>query len=171
MSQFRKSQDLRPKGRGRRLVAQGEMCLREYVARPFECHFLTWNQLPFDVADTWTAAYHDILARMHHKIIPQTSRWYPSIPASTLITFLVVYLPNAECPNQTRFGWATLQPSDWTSFSRPFLVFSCPRHIYIYIIYILYILYILYIYTCIYMLGGALASLSVGARNYFLNIV
>ena len=67
---------LRPKGRGRKLVGQGEMCMREYVARPFECHFLIRNELPFDVADLLTAAYHDLLARMHHShstTLPLTS--------------------------------------------------------------------------------------------------
>ena len=40
--------------------------MREKVARPFECNFWTWNKLSFSVADMLKAAYHDILARMHH---------------------------------------------------------------------------------------------------------
>ena len=47
------------KGRGRKLGKE-----REYVARPFQCRSLNWNKLPY-VADTLTAVYNDILARMH----------------------------------------------------------------------------------------------------------
>ena len=96
--------------------------------------FLNWNKLPFSVADMLTAAYHDILSRMHHNrstTLPLTSKH-----TSVNITFLVLYLPNTKCPNRTRFCWVTLQASDWTSFPRPFLLCSCPWHIISYYIYV-----------------------------------
>ena len=41
---------LRPKGRRPKLVGQGEMCIERICGATFECHFLNWNKLPFDVA-------------------------------------------------------------------------------------------------------------------------
>ena len=97
--------------------------------------------LPFGVADTLTAVYLDILAHMHHThstTLPLIS-WH----ASVNITLLVPYLPKTKCPNRAHFGWATLQPSDWTSFPRPVLSLSVPPRwinkyicIYTYYIYI-----------------------------------
>ena len=88
----------------------------------------------FDVADMLAAGYHDILARMHHN--HSTTFPLTSLQTSVNITLLALYLPNRKCPNRTRFGWATLHSSDWTSFPRPFLPCSCPWHnIYKYYIY------------------------------------
>ena len=89
---FSPKHDLRPKGRGRKLVGQGEMCMREYVVRPFECHFLIRNELPFDVADLLTTAYHDLLARMHHN---HSTHPRQHCAASTLLVKYKVPQPNA----------------------------------------------------------------------------
>ena len=65
-----------PKGRGRKLVGQREMCIERIYGATFWMWFLERNKLPFDVADTLTAVYHDILARMHHNhptTLPLTS--------------------------------------------------------------------------------------------------
>ena len=70
---------LRPwgqRGGGESSLGKERCVLRGYAARPFECHCLSWNKLPFDAADTLTAAHHDILARMHHNhstTLPLTS--------------------------------------------------------------------------------------------------
>jgi len=85
------------------------------------------NKLPFYVADFLTAAYHDLLARMRHN--RSTTFSLTSQHISVNITLLVPCLPNTKCPNRTRLGWATLQPSDWTSLPRSFLACSCPWEI------------------------------------------
>ena len=124
--------DLRTKGKGRKLVGQGEVCIERICGATFECHFLTWNKLRFDVADTLAAAHYDILVRMHHNhstTFPLTSK-HTSVNINTL---LALYLPNTKCPSRTRFSWATLQSSDWTSVPRPFLSCSCPWHITVYV--------------------------------------
>ena len=96
------------------------------------------NKLPFYVADFLTAAYHDLLARMRHN--RSTTFSLTSQHISVNITLLVPCLPNTKCHNRTRLGWATLQPSDWTSLPRSFLACSCPWEIiYLYI----------YIYVCV----------------------
>ena len=92
------------------------------------------NKLPFYVADFLTAAYHDLLARMRHN--RSTTFSLTSQHISVNITLLVPCLPNTKCPNRTRLGWATLQPSDWTSLPRSFLACSCPWEI-------------IYIYMCV----------------------
>ena len=73
---------LRPKGRGRKLVGQGA-CIERICVATFWMPFFELKS--FDVADTLTAAYHGILAHMHHNHSNQwPSPWHPSIPASTL---------------------------------------------------------------------------------------
>ena len=62
--------------KGRKIVGQGDMCIERICGATFACHFSYGNKLPFDVADTLTAAYHDVLARMHHNhstTLPLTS--------------------------------------------------------------------------------------------------
>ena len=54
---------LRPKGRGRKLVGQGA-CIERICVATFWMPFFELKS--FDVADTLTAAYHGILAHMHH---------------------------------------------------------------------------------------------------------
>ena len=73
------------------------------------------NKLPFYVADFLAAAYHDLLARMRHN--RSTTFSLTSQHISVNITLLVPCLPNTKC--------ATLQPSDWTSLPRSFLVCVC----------------------------------------------
>jgi len=64
---------LRPKGRGRKLVGQGA-CIERICVATFWMPFFELKS--FDVADTLTAAYHGILAHMHHNhstTLPLTS--------------------------------------------------------------------------------------------------
>ena len=68
------------------------------------------------------------------------------------MTLLAFYLPNTKCPSRTRFGWATLQPCDWTMFFL-FVSLLIPRHIaciYIYNLY-LYLEVDLYLYFLNYL--------------------
>ena len=111
---------LEPKGRGRKLVGQGEMCIERICGATFECHFLNWNKLPFDVADALTAAYHDILAGMHHNhsttlppdILAHQRQNYAS---STLLAKYKVPQPIALQLNHFAIIWWNLFPSAFPS--------------------------------------------------------
>ena len=94
-----------------------------------ECHFLNWNKLPFDLADTLTAAYHDILATMHHDHNHSTT-----LPlTSTLHLPNTVPQPSALRLSHFAIIWLNLFPSAFPSLflSVTYYIYICLWWIYL----------------------------------------